>query len=134
MSRENVELVARFNEILNRRDAEGAALLLDPEVEIDLSRRLLDARVAHGRDGFLKAWADLIAPWEEHSIELEELIDLGDDRVLALERVRGKGRTSGAEVDARVARVYVIRDGLIRHITYYAERSEALRDAGVARA
>jgi ketosteroid isomerase-like protein len=127
-----VELVARFNEALNRGDAQGAALLLDPEVEIDLSRRLLDAGVAQGRDGFVKAWSDLTSPWEDHAFEVEEFVDLGDGRVLALIRVRGKGRTSGADVDARIAYIYVIRNSVMLHVTYYAERSEALRDAGVA--
>jgi hypothetical protein len=53
-----------------------------------------------GRDGFvsfLQAWLE---PWETHRIEIDELIDVGE-RVLAVSRESGEGRTAGSRSSNR---------------------------------
>jgi hypothetical protein len=46
-------------------------------------------------------------------------------------RMRAQGRGSGIEVDRPDALVYEIRDGIIRRIDYYNDRSEALKALGL---
>ena len=55
----------------------------------------------------------------------EEFEDLGD-RVVATVRLRGRGRGSGIEIDARFYDVYTLRDGKIVRMDQFTERSDAL--------
>jgi ketosteroid isomerase-like protein len=57
----------------------------------------------------------------------EELIDLRDDRVLAVQRAAGRARLSGAETEIRFAVVYTVRDGKIVGGREYLDRGEALK-------
>jgi ketosteroid isomerase-like protein len=128
MSQANVELVSRLYDTVNRGSDPGRALI-DPEAEFDWSRRMIDPRVERGLDDIAAGWAEMTTPWEDLTIEIDELIDHGA-RVLALVRVVGKGLASGAEVVASVAHLWTIRDGLVVQMTYYGDRAEALQAVG----
>jgi ketosteroid isomerase-like protein len=64
-------------------------------------------------------------------MEPEELIDAGD-QVVAFVRVHGRGKGSGAAVDARIAQVWTIRSERAIRLEYYGDRTEALKAAGLA--
>ena len=53
------------------------------------------------------------------------------DCVLATVRLRGRGRGSGIEVDARFFDLYTLRDGKIIRMDQFAEESEALAAVGL---
>ena len=63
---------------------------------------LFSPETFRGRDRLLRAAADFIDTVGEWRIEVEELIDRGQDRVLAIIRVLARGRGSGAPVYQRV--------------------------------
>ena len=46
---------------------------------------------------------------------------------------RGRGRGSGVEVDSRFYEIYTLRDGKIVRVDEFAERSEALKAAGLSK-
>ena len=60
----------------------------------------------------------------------EEFIDCGDSVVVAM-HYRGRGRSSGVEVDDRWFEVHTFRDDRCVHKVDYRERSEALAAAGL---
>jgi hypothetical protein len=60
------------------------------------------------------------------------LIDLGDDRVLALWRESGIGKGSGIPMEQEGASLFTLRDGLIVRWVAYLGRERALRAAGLA--
>ena len=60
----------------------------------------------------------------------EEFVDVGD-RVLVTIRMRGRGRETGIEVEARLYDVYTLRGGLIVRMDEYADRAEALAAVGL---
>ena len=60
----------------------------------------------------------------------EEFVDAGDRVVVAL-HLRGRGRGSGVEIDARFFDVYTIRDGKIVRMDEFTERFAALEAAGL---
>jgi ketosteroid isomerase-like protein len=64
--------------------------------------------------------------------EVEEWIDVGDDRVLAWARWTGRGRTSGADADWHLAIIYTVRDGRIIRGEEYFERQQALKAVGLS--
>lgn len=62
--------------------------------------------------------------------EVEEVRD-GDDWVLALGRIRGRGRGSGVDVGAHGGWLATFRDGVITHFQTFPERGHALEAAGL---
>jgi ketosteroid isomerase-like protein len=131
MSQENVEFVRNFYAMINRGDAE-AWHVLPPRFVIDLSRRLIDPVVLRGPDDMRAFYRDLDAHWAGGaSLEVEELIDAGD-QVLVLIRFGGRGKMSGAEVEALVWNLWTFRDGQPVRWTYFGEdRAQALEAAGL---
>jgi ketosteroid isomerase-like protein len=66
--------------------------------------------------------------WEQTSYEPEEIVDLGDDRFLVLVRVRNRGQASGIELDAEIAHVWTVKEGLAVRMQQFISR-EAAREA-----
>jgi ketosteroid isomerase-like protein len=133
MSQENVELVQRAFEALNRRDVEGFLGATDPTIVQDWSRAVGPERgIYQGRDevvGFLRSWWDA---FDESVIVVDELIDAGD-QVVAAFHGRQRGRTSGAIVEGRGSvLVWKLRDGKVVSTTLYQQREEALEAVGLA--
>jgi ketosteroid isomerase-like protein len=131
MSQENVEFVRNFFAMIDRGDAE-AWDLLPPDFVIDLSRRLIDPVTLRGPGEMRAFYRDMDATWASGaSLGVEELVDAGD-KVLVLIRFGGRGKLSGAEVEALVWNMWTFRDGEPVGWTYFGEdRSEALEAAGL---
>jgi ketosteroid isomerase-like protein len=84
-----------------------------------------------GRDGFaefLRAWTDEFADWK---MRPDELLDAGDERVVAIVRQLATGRGSGATVELLFAVVYTLKDGQVIDRRHYLEPHEALEAAGL---
>jgi ketosteroid isomerase-like protein len=72
---------------------------------------------------YLQEWVDM---FEGITNVAEELVDLGEGRVLALQRAAGRAKLSGAETEIRFAVVYTVRDGKIVRGREYHNRAQAL--------
>jgi len=72
------------------------------------------------------------ADWKTLWFEPEEVIEVGDDRLLSVGRMKGVGRASGATVDTPWAVVFTIADGAPLREEIFVDRAEALKAAGVA--
>ena len=59
-----------------------------------------------------------------------EVLDLGDDRVLAVQRMKGRARLSGIETDIYFAVVYTLRAGKIVRGREYLERAVGPQSRG----
>jgi ketosteroid isomerase-like protein len=131
MSRKNVEFVRGFYAMIER--GEEPWDLLAPDFVIDLSRRLVDPATLRGPDEMRAFYRDLDASWADGArLEVQELIDAGD-KVLVLIRFGGRGKVSGAEVEAVVWNLWTFRDGEPVRWTYLGEgRAEALAAAGLS--
>jgi ketosteroid isomerase-like protein len=129
VSQENVELAQR---VLGHLVTTGELLwdAADPEIEIH-DHDTPDQGDYRGHEGLTRWLEEWGAAWAEWSIEPVEFIDAGDSVVIFI-RMRAQGRGSGIEVDRPDALVYEIRDGIIRRIDYYNDRSEALKAVGAA--
>jgi ketosteroid isomerase-like protein len=84
---------------------------------------------AQGHDAVRASLERWKGEWDDYELIPEELADMGD-RVVATVRLRGRGRASGIEIDARFYDVYTLRDGKIVRMDQFTERSEALAAAG----
>jgi ketosteroid isomerase-like protein len=62
--------------------------------------------------------------------EVEERIDVGE-HVIAVVKLRGRGRSSGAEVETSYAGVWTIRDGRVVRVLWLPSRADALEAVGL---
>jgi ketosteroid isomerase-like protein len=133
VSQENVEIVQRAFRAFDRSDRAAFARLLAPDVEWHtLAGPILGVGTVRGRDAMTAfLWEDIPESIEGFRAIPEEFTDLGGDRVLAVGRFEGRGRTSGVDVDLRVASVYEIQGGMVATVSDYAHREQALEAAGL---
>ncbi len=82
-----------------------------------------------GVEGAREFMADWLEAWEDWQLEVEELLDAGDD-VVALLRQRGRSKATGLLVDMEFAQVWTFRDGAQARMRMFASREEALEAAG----
>ena len=129
MSQENVERTRLGYEAFNRGDIDGTLDLCAPDIE--WQDMAIDTPPIQGRDALRSLFEEVRAPWDDIRREPEEIIDLGEDRVLVLFRTTGRGRASGIEVEARGADLLTLREGLLIRWAAYADRAEALDAAGL---
>jgi ketosteroid isomerase-like protein len=60
-----------------------------------------------------------------------ELMDVGDDRVIAVQHLTGRAKLSGVQTEVRYAVVYTLRDGKIVRGREYLDREQALDAVGL---
>jgi ketosteroid isomerase-like protein len=78
---------------------------------------------------FVQAWVE---PYEDWRIEVEEIVDAGGERVVALLHQVGRLHGSESEVEMRYGIVYSFREGKISHAAPYATYKQALEAAGLS--
>jgi ketosteroid isomerase-like protein len=130
MSQENVERLRGAYQAFNasqRIDLDA----LTPDVEFIQPDEMGGGEgVYHGREGFIRGVRELTGTFDDFHVEVEEFFDLGE-RVVALVRLRGRGRGSGVPVDAAFAHVVTFRGHQIARWHAYADRAEALGAVGL---
>jgi ketosteroid isomerase-like protein len=130
MSRENVEIVRDQFAAVNERDFARAMSYYAEDVELVVdAKAFLEGGVFKGRDAVGRWFGNWFATFEAgYRFEIEEARDLGDI-VFLLASHRGRGRTSGVEVEGQTGYVYGLRDGKVAHIELHGTRAGALEAA-----
>ena len=68
----------------------------------------------------MQDWLDM---FDDFKAEPMELIDAGEDQVIAVARISGRAKPSGVETDLTYAAVYIFRDGKIARGPYWTKAS-----------
>ena len=134
MSRENVEIARRIYDAVAQRDAATPFAYYAEDIVWDVSnsrRATLMHSVYHGHEGVRQSWRDGLSAFGEIDLEVEELIDAGD-QVLAVIREREVGRASGAPVETTHLAVFTLTGGKIVQMQVFDDRQQALEPAGLA--
>lgn len=84
-----------------------------------------------GLDAWTRAAETWLEPCEWMVVDLEQVLDAPEDRVVSLHRVRMKMRQTGLEFEGALAYVYTFRDGIVVYTRAFANHSHALRAAGL---
>jgi ketosteroid isomerase-like protein len=132
MSQENVEAVVAAYKAFAQRGPDG---FLDHLAE-DVDHRAIegapdDRGPMHGKEAVRAYVQDWLDTFDNFTAQPIELIDAGEERVVAVIRIGGRAKLSGVETDLTFAVVYLIRDGRIARGREYATRAEALEAAGL---
>ncbi len=86
-----------------------------------------------GHAGVRRYMAAVYEAFDEYRPEIEDILDVGEGRVLTLAIEHGRGRASGAEVEAaRTAHLWTLRNGRAVQIDLFLERSRALKAVGLS--
>lgn len=110
MAEANVAALQRGYEALNRGDLSVVLELLDPDIEWHQPEPSPEAGTHTGRDSFerfLRGWID---SFDGFQVEPEQVTER-DDRLIAIVHQSGRGRSSGVQVDARLAHVWTVKEG-----------------------
>jgi ketosteroid isomerase-like protein len=112
MSQENVDLVRKQLEALDRRDLDGVMNNVAEDAVLDGRADLIEGRAAIR--GFLEEW---FGAYEELDFELEEVSHLGGGVVFAVVIQDGRLVGSDGHVRQREGWVYLCVGGLIARLT-----------------
>ena len=132
MSQENVEIVR--GQLKAFADG-GLDALAEEFWNEDINWRALEGAIddvgeMHGREAVRRYVQDWLDMFDGFTVVPEELLAVGDDRVVAVQRIAGHAKVSGVETELRYAVVYTVRDGQIVRGREYVDREQALEAAG----
>jgi ketosteroid isomerase-like protein len=140
MSRENVEIVRRYFDALNR----GGSIALDAvrafcdsgvefhEFSADEGDQVYSGQEEvwrHLEEKYLEEFAE---PPKEYRFDVEQLFD-AEDEVVAVFYERHHGWVSGADIAMQVGWVFKFRHGKIVQVSVYEDREDALKSVGLLR-
>ena len=132
MSQENVEVVRQALRAMDQ-GLDRVAEFWDPDIDWRaIEGAPDDIGVFKGRASLKHYYEQWYETFDELRGEPKELIDAGDDRVVAVMSVTGRMKGSETEVDMRLGVVYTVRNGLIVRGREYATRDQALQAAGLS--
>jgi ketosteroid isomerase-like protein len=126
------ETLRAFYQAFNLHDFDGVIELMAPEVEIHPALGgVLDIEGEYRGQEESRRFFETISEGAHVEVELKEIVDLGDDQVLAIESWRPRVR-QGMETEIEVSDLYTFRDGLIVRVVGFRDRAEALEAANSA--
>lgn len=125
MSQENIELVRKLFEAVNRLDDQAALAICHPDFEIDWTRsRGPERGMYRGHDGYRRLTTTYREVFDKITYEPEEYIESGDDVVVP--HVATLRHRDGIETTARAVFVYTVEDGQVVRFRMFQSRDEAL--------
>lgn len=132
MSEENVEVMRRAHEAVNRGDFEGAVANLAPDFEYGSTGKVPGlAGVYRGPEGFKRFLDRLWGEFDDVHQEIDVIIEAAD-LVLVSVTVTGRGKQSGAEATWSYSQLWTVRDGKIVRGQGFTSKDEALGAAGLS--
>src|SRR4051812_16073045 len=123
MSQENGEIV---RDQLKAFADGGLDALAEEFWSADINWRALEGAIddvgeMHGREAARRYVQDWLDMFDGFTVVPEELLAIGDDRVVAVHRLAGHAKVSGVETTLR----YTVRDGQIVRGREYVDREQA---------
>jgi ketosteroid isomerase-like protein len=132
MSQENVELVRRVFDAINRGDVDRALEAAADDIEMDWSSSVGPEQGSiEGRSRSESFGRPLPRRLMSCDGTRKKSSTCDDFRVIAVNHVRMRGRESGVEVDAVGAQLWTISEGKSRRLKLYQAKAEALEAVGL---
>jgi ketosteroid isomerase-like protein len=134
MSQENVEIVRRITDVMDAEGFEAALpLFLDaahPDVEWQEDPAWPGSASYRGVEQVRQVILDRMDTLDFDQ-QTEELLSV-DDKVVALVRWTGRGKTSGAQGEISMAMVWTVRDQVVTGLEFFLDRAQALQAVGLS--
>jgi SnoaL-like protein len=131
---ENLEIVRRWLAPISANLDEiraKVAEFCDPDVDYYPVRKFPEAQPCHGREEFSQFLVRFREPWSRFEWAINELIEVGDDRVLACLSMRAEGSESGMSLEGDVYQCFWLRHGRFFREEDHLTSSGALHALGL---
>jgi ketosteroid isomerase-like protein len=125
---ENVEIVRRS---LESGDRQSALAATRPDVEWVVAKEHPNSQMLHGQEEiirYLHEWDEML---EDIRFDVADYRQVGE-RVVAIGKVRGRGKGGGTPVEVPLALVYTFEDNRVTRVEEYLDLNEALEAAGLS--
>jgi ketosteroid isomerase-like protein len=133
MSEETVDVVRRWFDRLETGDP--GVELCSPDIEIRNWSESPTPGPFHGHKGVRRWWRGVNDPdigTDIQMFSLEEVIEVDEHRVVTVQRARGRGRSTGIEIDRPWGAVVTVGDGRVISAVGYATPDDAKQAAGLS--
>ena len=138
MSQENVEVVRRASEALNRAiENDDLTPVLREFLAPDIDWRAAEGAVddvggMRGHEAvrrYIEDWTDV---FDNLTLTPQEFMEVDDERVMVVQRLSGRSKQTGIETRLAFHVVYTIRERRFVKVREYATRAEALEAVGLS--
>jgi ketosteroid isomerase-like protein len=130
MPQENVEVVRLIYQAWMAGDYETVLSTYHPDIRLNPDPEAWWVGVEEdylGHEGVRRYLRAVYEAFEDYRPEVEQIIDAGKGRVLTLAVEHGRGRGSGAGVQAaKTAHLWTLRDGKAIRLDLFLDRERAL--------
>jgi ketosteroid isomerase-like protein len=134
MSDENVALVRKAIDALNRRDFDAMLAFLSPDVVWEALEGVSGIGELFRGRAEVREWIALMLENTEEGVhaEVKQMADLGDDRVFIAVALTARRKGSGVPFEYRTWQIVWFANGLVTRRQVFWTRAEALRTAGLS--
>jgi ketosteroid isomerase-like protein len=134
MSQKNVDFVLRAIDAFNREDLPALAEFCTEDFEFASMLTAVEAggSTYRGPDAWGEYFARMHETWSEWSVSDFQVFDAGEEEVVALVRMAGRGHNSGVAVHRTIGMTYRLRGGRIARMRAYLDPDEAFEAVGLA--
>jgi ketosteroid isomerase-like protein len=129
MSQENAETLHRGMDAFNRRDRAAWLAVCDPEYETVPSDHWPGIEPVRGAEAVWDFYVQADEPWEKGHYECVDVLDAGNDRVVARMRRR---EASGTSIEYSYWVVVTARNGKLFRIRWFEDPKKALDAVGLS--
>lgn len=144
MSQENVEAVRRGFDVLlgnapltsdnvgERLSDDALAEFFHPDVEWVIAPQSPLAGGGggyRGYEGVRRFWADLLSGWDHFRVEIEEVLEAGEQVVVI---TRMDAEVEGLEINELWSALFTLREGKVARLLSFTDRDAALDAAGLS--
>ncbi len=131
MPEDNVALIRKASDALENEGVDALMPFVHPEFQMTTPPDLASEPDTYkGEEGIRRYFDSFYDAMEEVHFLPEEFIDAGE-HVIVPTRLVAKGRTTGIEVEQRVALVWTLKDGLVIRAQPFATLEEAREACGL---
>jgi ketosteroid isomerase-like protein len=134
MSRENVEIVRRWSAAWSANPEEALAAsaeFFDAEFDYYPVRKWPEAQPCHGLEEFSQFLTRFEDAFSRHEWAIQEVIEVGDDRVFVRVNMRTEGRGSGMTLEGDLYQCFWLRHGRFFRIEDHLTLRGALHALGL---
>jgi ketosteroid isomerase-like protein len=133
MSEAAIATLKRGHQAFNRGDAATTMELGTADVEWGATGKFPGLeKEYHGPEAMVQWMNTVRSVWDEFEVTLAEVLRDEGELIVVSERLRGRGRESGVEVEMLVYSAYWFEGGKVRRRRAFTESEEALAAAGLA--
>ena len=140
MSEKNLEIVRKIADAFGKAAEDGdfrnlgliETGLVDPDFEWIPAAEVPMEESYKGASAFVQFMDSWTEDFDRWTFEIEQLVDAGGDRVVAIIRQMATGKASGAAVDLRWGMLIELRDGRATRMQNFLDPAKALEAAGLS--